>query len=398
MPGREKVISNAASERAGAFVNVPFSSAMNKAARSILSVCALLGVSAVVAACGGVPGNSVATVDGTTITKSDFDHWLTIAAKSSGQQNAVVPDPPEYTACIAAKRKATPKPAKGVAPVTDAALKTQCVQEYNQLRDQVMQLLIQYQWISGEADKQGIKVTDAEVTKSFNDQKKQSFPKAADYTKFLKQSGESEADIKQRVRLDLLSNKLRDAAIKGKDTVTPQQIADFYTKNKARFATPEKRDLRVVLATDEATANTALKALQNGESWKKVAKRYSTDDASKSNGGELPAQTKEALDKGLADAVFSAPKNKLEGPTKTQFGWYVYEVTGITPASQQTQAQAQDTIKQTLQSQAQQKALNAFVGDFTKRWRAKTTCSTGYKTSDCSNGPKPTPTPTATGQ
>ena len=34
--------------------------------------------------------------------------------------------------------------------------------------------------------------------------------------------------------------------------------------------------------------------------------------------------------------------------------------------------------------------------DFTKRWKEKTECSEGYKTSDCKNGPKATPTPSAT--
>ena len=50
-------------------------------------------------------------------------------------------------------------------------------------------------------------------------------------------------------------------------------------------------------------------------------------------------------------------------------------------------------IKQTLQSQNQQKALDTFVKDFTKRWKDKTECSDGYKTNDCKNGPKATPTP-----
>ena len=33
--------------------------------------------------------------------------------------------------------------------------------------------------------------------------------------------------------------------------------------------------------------------------------------------------------------------------------------------------------------------------DFTKRWKDKTECSEGYKTTDCKNGPKATPTPSA---
>ena len=111
---------------------------------------------------------------------------MTVAAKSSGQPNAAVPDPePNYAKCVAAKRKATPAPAKGQPKVTDAQLKTQCKTEYEQLRNQVLQLLISFQWIQGEADAMDIKVTDAEVKKSFDEQKKQSFPKDADYKKFI---------------------------------------------------------------------------------------------------------------------------------------------------------------------------------------------------------------------
>src|SRR3954453_8149050 len=371
---------------------------MIKAARIAISLAAITGVGATFAACGGVPGNSVATVDGESIEKTQFSHWLSVAAKSSGQANAAVPDPEaDYAKCVAAKRKATPAPAKGQPKVTDTQLKTQCKQEYTQLRNQVLQLLISFKWIQGEADAMNIKVTDADVTKSFNEQKKQSFPKDADYQKFLKTSGQSESDIKQRVKLDLLSNKIRDKVIKGKDQVSDKAIADFYNKNKSRFAQPEKRDLRVVLTKKKDEAQTAYNALKSGDSWKTVAKKYSIDDTSKAAGGKLPAQAKGTLDKQLDDAVFSAKKNTLSGPIKTQYGYYVFDVTKVTPASQQTLAEAKDTIKQTLQSQNQQKALDTFVKDFTKRWKGKTECSEGYKTPDCKNGPKATPTPTVAG-
>ena len=100
---------------------------MIKAARIALSLAAVAGVGATFAACGGVPGNAVATVDGEAIEKQEFTHWMTVAAKSSGQPNAAVPDPEaDYAKCVAAKRKATPAPAKGQPKVTDSQLKTQC--------------------------------------------------------------------------------------------------------------------------------------------------------------------------------------------------------------------------------------------------------------------------------
>jgi foldase protein PrsA len=348
------------------------------------------------AACGGgssLPGNSVAKVGGSSITKDDFNHWMVVAAKSSQQQTGAttavaVPDPPNYTACVAAKTKAAPKPAKGQPQQTPAQFKSQCQQEYSSLRDQVMQFLINSDWIAGEAGDQGVKVSNAEVDKQFAATKKQSFPKASDFDTFLKTSGMTLADVKFRVRLDALSNALRTKITKGTGTVTPAAISAYYNKNKARFAQPERRDLRIVLTKTTAAADTAKKALQGGGSWKTIAKKYSTDQASKNQGGVLLAVSKGQQEKALDTAVFAASKGTLSGPVKTQFGYYIFEVTKVTPASQQTLAQATPTIKQLLTSQNQQKALDAFVKDFQKKWKAKTDCRTGYITQDCKNAPK----------
>ena len=369
---------------------------MKKTKLCTLALGAFFVPAAIFAGCGGVPGDAVATVDGTSISKSDFDHWMTVAAKSGGQSGAAAPKPPGFADCIKQKRKTTPKPAKGQPKVTDSQLKTQCKQEYNSLRDQVMQLLVSFEWIEGEAKAKGIKVSDKEVKASFDKQKKQAFPKAADFDKFLKDSGQTEGDILKRVRLDTLSNKIRDKVTKGKDKVTDAQIAAFYNKNKARFAQPERRDLRIVLTKDKAKAEKAKKAIEGGQSFKSVAKKYSIDQASKAQGGKLPAVAKGQQEKALDTAIFAADKGKLTGPVKTQFGYYVFEVAKINKATQQTLDQAKATIKQTLASQNQQKALDSFVKSFRKRWKAKTECRDAYRTQDCKNAPKATPTPSAT--
>jgi foldase protein PrsA len=348
-----------------------------------------------VAACGGVPGNAVATVDGEPIEKKTFDHWMTIAAKSGGQAATQIPQPPDFKACVDNKRKTLPKQAKGQPKVTDTQLKTQCKQEYEALRDQVLQLLISFQWIQGEAEDLGVKVTDAEVKKQFDTQKKASFPKDADFDKFLKDSGQSLEDIMLRVRLDVLSNKIREKVTKGKDKVTDAEIKKYYDENKQRFAQPERRDLQVVLTKTKAKADEAKAAIEGGDAWKDVAKKYSIDQASKAQGGKLAAVAKGQQEKSLDDAVFKATKSELVGPVKTQFGYYVFKVTKVTPASQQTQAEAETTIKQLLASQQQQKALDKFVKDFRSKWKDRTECRDNYVTQDCSNAPKPKATPSA---
>jgi foldase protein PrsA len=364
--------------------------------RLLLAVGAIAVPAVALSACGdSVPSDSVAKVGGDSITKTQFNHWMQVAAISSqgalpgAKKTAVkVPQPPDFTECVANKTKTAPKPAKGQPKPTAAQFKAQCKQEYEGLRDQVLQFLISAQWIQGEASDQDVKVSDSEVNKQFQQTKKQSFPKEKDYAKFLKDSGMSQEDILFRVKLDTLSNKLREKVTKGKDKVTDAQIATYYNKNKQRFAQPERRDLRIVLTKDKGKADQARAAIASGQPFKNVAKKYSIDQASKSQGGVLLAVAKGQQEKALDSAVFKAKKGQLVGPVKTQFGYYVFKVQKITPASQQSLKQAKETIKQLLASQNQQKALDSFVKDFRKKWKDKTNCAKGFTTQDCKNAPK----------
>ena len=346
----------------------------------------------VVSACGGgVPGNAVVSVDNETIKTSTFDHWMNIAAISSqGQPNpnattppkANVPDAPDFKQCIA-KLKATTKPAKGQPEPTDANLKTQCKQQYDGLKTQVLQFLIRATWLDREANKQGVKVSDGDAQKSIDNLKKQQFPKEADYQKFLLASGLTNADVLFQQRTTLLEQKLTSKVTKGKNNVTPAEISAYYEKNNSRFSTPERRDLRIVLTKTKDKAAQAKAALDSGQSWSSVAKKYSIDQASKSNGGQLKGVAKGQQEKALDTAVFGADKGKLTGPIKTQFGWYVFDVSNVTPAKQQSLAQSQASIKQLLSSQGQQTALKKFGDDYRKRWKALTDCRSDYKTEDC---------------
>jgi foldase protein PrsA len=190
---------------------------------TVLALGAFFVPAAIFAGCGGVPGNAVAEVDGEPVEKADYEHWLTVAAKAGGP-DAKVPVPPDFKECIAQLKKTAAKPAEGQPKQTDADYKKQCEQQHDQLREQVLGLLISFEWIEREAEEQGVKITDAEVKKSFEEQKKQTFPKTADYEKFLKDSGQTNEDVLMRVRLDTLSNKIRDKVTKGKDKVADQEI------------------------------------------------------------------------------------------------------------------------------------------------------------------------------
>jgi foldase protein PrsA len=360
---------------------------MTHARIKVACAVAATGAAAFVATgCGrDVPPNAVAKVGDSTITKAEFNKWLRTAGSGQGA-GAAPPDPPNFTRCVAARGK-QPVP-KGTRKPAAGDLRKQCKQEYDQLKSQVMQFLVQSEWIQQEAEEQDVKVSGAEVQRSFEDRKKQEFPNVKAYNRFLKTSGMNEKDILFRVKLDILQQKLTQKVTEKSAKVSDQDVQEYYDKNKKRFAQPERRNLNVVLTKTEGRADAAKKALDDGQSFKAVAKRYSIDEASKGQGGKLPDVTKGQQEKAFDQAIFRAKRGQLEGPVKTQFGWYVFEVTKITPASQQSLDQARDTIKNLLRSQRQQKALDEFIKDFREEYKDKTSCADDFRIAECDNAPK----------
>jgi foldase protein PrsA len=354
---------------------------------------ALVGISA----CGGIAGDAVVSVDGKSITKDTFAHWMSVAAASSattGAAKPAVPVPPSYTACIASAGAAA-KAAKSKTTPTQAQLKSQCEQQYKSLQQEVLGFLISSDWVLGEASSLGVKISDKEVTKQFEKIKSQQFPKAAEFQKFLSTSGQSVSDLLLRVKLNLLSSKIQQKIVKEKSKVTQAQIAKYYKQNPKRFSVAEKRNLLIILTKTEAQAQSAKQEVQSGKSFESVAKKVSIDPTSKSNGGKLPGVVKGQEEKALDAAVFAAKKNVLSGPVKTPFGYYIFEVQTITPGSQQTLKQAEASIKSQLTASQQQSALSKFVKEFKKKWMSKTECRAGYVVADCKSYKAPKTTSTS---
>jgi foldase protein PrsA len=380
---------------------------MNKFRKSALGAFFVVALALGVSACGGgMPGNSVATVGDQTIKRDTFDHWMRIITISQASQTnpnaaktAAVPDAPDFEKCVAQKKKTAAKPAKGQPEPTDAQFKTQCKQQYDQFKSEVLGFLIRSTWLDQEAQKQKVKVTDKEVQKQIDDIKKQQFTQKGSYEKFLQTAGLTNEDVLFQQRVRELQNKITQKVTKGKDKVTDAQIADYYEKHKSQFATQERRNVRIVLTKTKDKAAQAKSALDSGQSWKSVAKKYSIDQASKNKGGELQGGVaKGQQEKALDTAIFGADKGKITGPVKTQFGWYVFEVEKITKGKQQSLEESKANIKQQLASQQQNNALKKFGDDYRKRYKATTDCRKGYEVDDCKNAPKKkaSTTPTTT--
>jgi parvulin-like peptidyl-prolyl isomerase len=75
-------------------------------------------------------------------------------------------------------------------------------------------------------------------------------------------------------------------------------------------------------------ARDLLRQIRNGADFAELAKKYSEDISSASQGGELGWNTKGAWVKPFEEAAFRARVGEVIGPVRSQFGWHIIKVTG----------------------------------------------------------------------
>ena len=363
--------------------------------RIIAALGAFFVLSVGIAACGSsIPDDSVAVMAGNPITTAAFNHWMFVAAKGNASQSAAAPvivpnDPPEFSSCIAQVRKQIPALAK----TPDKTIKADCAELFSSLSSQVMNFLITAYWYQAQAHKDGITVTQAQVLKALATAKKEQFPTTAAFTAFLASTGQTLQDIYFRLRVSQIYTKLIAHYTK---KVTPAAIQSYYNAHPTQFGTPETRSIRIVRADSQAAVLAAKAALKSGQSWDAVAKKYSIDAATKNNGGLLVGVTNGEEEQALNAAAFSAPVNKVVGPIHGTFGWYIVEVTKITPATHKTLAASTTLIKELLTNSYTSAAEAALTKAMKTNWGSQTLCRAEYAMADCHGYVAPKTTTTAT--
>jgi foldase protein PrsA len=170
----------------------------------------------------GPPAGLAAVVGKHQITVAMFQHWLRVIVSShttSGGQQAIIPDPPNYTNCIAAA-KASGK----VNGSSTERLHNDCAQLYRVDTDQVMDFLIKSFWLLDAGAAAHALPTQAEVTANFNAEKAHQFKTPAAFDAFLKSTGQTEADLLLRIKTGRIEQLLAKKA--GGD----KQLLDGLTK------------------------------------------------------------------------------------------------------------------------------------------------------------------------
>jgi foldase protein PrsA len=376
--------------------------------RSALLACAIgVPTAAVLAGCGGLSADAVAKVDGTEISKSQFEQARQLQLISASQQvmsgklfdtanPRIVSFKAPYTECTTLVKKNLPK--EQAKQVQDAQIKQYCQSIDKQSKDAAMQSLLTQKVVAGEADQSKLTASDAEINKQLDTIYTQLIGGKKNLAKFTKLAGGNADSLRAEAKNAVLLEKLQKKIQKDAGTVTDADVLAYYNKNKAQYAQPETRNLHVVLTKTEGDANKAKKALEGGQSFATVAKKYSIDQVTKNAGGKLENVAKGQQEKALETAAFATKPGELAGPVKSESGYYVVRVDKVTAAKTIPFAQVKAVLKQQVQQTKPQEAFTKWQDRVVKEWKKKTECREGYNTAVfCKNQPKSATTTAAAG-
>lgn len=117
-----------------------------------------------------------------------------------------------------------------------------------------------------------------------------------------------------------------------KSHVTDKMINAEYDKLAASLKGKEEVKVSHILVASEKEAINVKNKLNKGEKFAKLATEFSTDEATKANGGEIGYITSGQLVPEFENKALSMKVNEISAPVKTQFGWHIINVLDKRPA------------------------------------------------------------------
>jgi parvulin-like peptidyl-prolyl isomerase len=322
--------------------------------RTVALVAALaLGVAA--AGCGGdddgetadVPDGAIAVVGDREIPKAEYDRLVSQAKKTYEARDQEFP------------AAGTP--------------------DFAQLRNAIVRSLVEQTEFEIAAEELEVQVSDADVEKRLEELKEQFFEgDQAKYEAELEKQGLTDAQVRTDVRTRLLSERIFEEVTKDVQ-VTDQEIQAYYDENKAQFETPASREVRHIVVKQKARADDIYRQLRQGGNFVALAKRYSTDQGSKAEGGKLTAQQGATVPE-FDETAFELETGELSRPFKTQFGWHIVEATSaVKPKATQELSDVESQISDQLLEEQKNARINEWIEELRTRFEDEVAYAPGFE-------------------
>jgi len=234
-------------------------------------------------------------------------------------------------------------------------------QQLNDLKQNAMDGLIYETLIIQSGKKEGIEVTDKEVNDFLDQQVKGSFETEEKYQEWLDSMKMTEKEFKQKIEYQFTGQKLFDKVTE-KINISDDEARKFYESDKTLWEKIKVSHILISVERDTASENDLEKAkekalsvireLDQGANFSDLAKEYSGDPGSASQGGELTmefARNEQGLVREFVEGSFLLDEvgEYSKEPVLSQFGYHIIKLDAKIGSFEEVKADVKNQLMQT---------------------------------------------------
>jgi peptidyl-prolyl cis-trans isomerase SurA len=199
-------------------------------------------------------------------------------------------------------------------------------------------------------------------------------------------------DFEDNIRRHLLMSQLIGRDVGSRIIISREDARKYYDAHKDQFNFPQGVQLSDILVSTqnrppeeaEKRADAALAELKNGAKWDDVVEKYSDDQQTSSNGGDLGFFKKGSLAPQLGAAIQKVEEGDTTGVLKTQYGYMILKVTQRRQQGIASFVDVEQKIDEILYNQKMQPALRDYLT--TLRRQSYITIAPGYEDAGAAKG------------
>jgi peptidyl-prolyl cis-trans isomerase SurA len=199
-----------------------------------------------------------------------------------------------------------------------------------------------------EAKRFKVTVSDADVETEVKNSISRSGIPADKFEPELKRQGISMEMYRDRIRNNLLRQRMSSYMVQRKVFVTQEEVADYYHRHRDEFSGEKTADFSILLLPEKVDAQSIYKQVSSGKMTFEEAARQHSADRSGGEGGRVGGVPYNRLPPEMQKLLSSLQDGKMSPLLRTQGGFVVIRRNAVSEAKPLTMEEAKPRIEEIL--------------------------------------------------
>lgn len=225
------------------------------------------------------------------------------------------------------------------------------------LEEEVLDNIITEKIMSLRAQKLGLAVSSEELEERVNEIKKEY---GGGFPNLFAQEKLNYEQWKEDLKKEMLFEKLIAVDVNARISVSEDEAEDHFNEHKDMYKTEPKVRVAQIVVRALATAEQALKRLNAGADFFKVAQEKSIGPEAR-RGGDLGFITRQIMPEPLDETIFNLQVNEISPIVQSPYGFHIFKVLEIKTAKMKDFAESKEEVTADVRAKKEEAAFISWL-------------------------------------